>query len=205
MFEHDITRTNIAVERLLESTENPRHRFLLQAYNRHRYLEMAGRYKEIFAPEMTVDHPVYRFNYLGEIFTLDGREEVEAIYRQWTETDQCVFYTEDEQIAVGDRMVVSRLIAYQQIPGAVLAAAGVEADESAMYLAKSRDAMIWPYDDRCRLLGEDVWEYEPAAREFIKLDPKDVLTAAQAGERLESLIKPLPEFDEAPLAPSRAA
>jgi hypothetical protein len=65
--------------------------------------------------------------------------------------------------------------------------------------------MIWPYDDRCRLLGEDVWEYEPAAREFIKLDPKDVLTAAQAGERLESLIKPLPEFDEAPMAPSRAA
>ena len=44
MFEYDITETNIAVERLLERTTNPRHRFLLETYNRHRYLEMAGRY-----------------------------------------------------------------------------------------------------------------------------------------------------------------
>ena len=54
----DITETNVAVERLIDATENPRHRYLLEAYNRHRYLEMAGRYKEIFAPDMTVEHPV---------------------------------------------------------------------------------------------------------------------------------------------------
>ena len=66
MFEFDITQTNIAVRRLLEVTENPRHRYLLQAYDRHRNLEMAGRYEEIFAPEMTVEHPVYHFNMLGE-------------------------------------------------------------------------------------------------------------------------------------------
>ena len=197
MFEFDITQTNIAVERLLEGTENPRHRFLLQAYNRHRYLEMAGRYKEIFAPEMTVEHPVYRFNLLGQIFTLNGREEVEAIYREWTETDQCIFYVEDEQLAVGDNMIVSRATLYQQTPGAVLAAAGVEADQDAMYLAKTREAMIWPYDDACRLIGEDVWEYDPSAREFIKLDPATCSPRAQAGELLDPLIKPLPSFDEA--------
>ena len=61
----DITETNTAVERLLEKTENPRHRYLLTAYNRHRYLEMAGRYAEIFTPEMTVEHPVYRFALFG--------------------------------------------------------------------------------------------------------------------------------------------
>jgi hypothetical protein len=38
----DITATNVAVERLLEVTENPRHRYLLEAYNRHRYLECVG-------------------------------------------------------------------------------------------------------------------------------------------------------------------
>lgn len=196
MPEFDITKTNIAVDRLLEVTENPRHRLLLQNYHRHRNLEMAGRYKEIFAPEMTIAHPVYRFDYLGEKFTLDGREQVEAIYRQWTETDQCVFYVENEQLAVGDTMIVSRATGYQQIPGAVLAAGGVEADESATYLAKTREAMIWPYDERCRLIGEDVWEYEPSAREFIKLDPADVLTAEQAGKLLGPLIKSLPSFDE---------
>lgn len=197
MSDFDITQTNIAVERLLEVTENPRHRFLLQAYNRHRYLEMAGRYKEIFTPEMTVDHPVYRFNMLDQVFTLDGREQVEATYREWTETDQSVFYAEDEKLAVGDNMIVSRSILYQQIPGAVLVAGGVEADANAMYLAKLYIAMVWPYDDRCRMIGEDVWEYEPSRREFVKLHPDDVLTSDQAGALLAPLIKPLPSFDKA--------
>ena len=44
MAQFDITKSNVAVERLLEKTQNPRHRYLLTAYNRHRYLEMAGRY-----------------------------------------------------------------------------------------------------------------------------------------------------------------
>jgi hypothetical protein len=43
MHEFDIRKTNIAVEQLLEATENPRHRYMLEAYSRHRYLEMAGR------------------------------------------------------------------------------------------------------------------------------------------------------------------
>lgn len=196
MLAFDITQTNAAVERLLEVTENPRHRFLLETYNRHRYLEMAGRYKEIFAPDMTVDHPVYRFNLFGEVFTLDGREQVEAVYAEWARTSQCIFYVEDEQLAVGDNMVVSRAVAYQQTPGAVLVAAGVPADPEATYLAKAHEVMIWPYDDRCRLIGEDVWEYDPAAREFIRLDPQDVLTIEQSAVLLEPLIKPLPSFDE---------
>ena len=50
----DITKLNVAVDKLLETTENPRHRFLLQAFGRHRYLEVSGRYEEILAPDMTV-------------------------------------------------------------------------------------------------------------------------------------------------------
>ena len=43
----DIRETNRAVRQLIEKTENPRHRYLLIAYDRHRNLEMAGRYEEI--------------------------------------------------------------------------------------------------------------------------------------------------------------
>ncbi len=82
----------------------------------------------------------------------------------------------------------------------MLVAAGVEADESATYLAKSREAMIWPYDDRGRLIGEDVWEFDETAREFIELAPDDVLTAEESGRLLDPLINPLPSFDEAVLA-----
>ncbi len=202
MAKFDVTETNRAVERLLEVTESPRHRYLLEAYNRHRYLEIAGRYEELFAPEMTVEQPVYRFTLIGQPrFKLDGREQVEALYRHWTETDQCVFYTGDEIVAVGDHMIASRGILYQQTLGSALVQAGVAADEHAMYLNKSEIAMIWPYDERGRLIGEDVWEYDDVHRELIELDPADVLAAGQAGELLEPLIKPLPAFDESLLGP----
>jgi hypothetical protein len=193
MGKFDITETNVAVERLIDATENPWHRYLLEAYNRHRYLEMAGRYKEIFTPDMTVEHPVYRFCLLGQPrFTLDGREQVQAIYHHWTETDQCIFYAEDETLAVGDNMIVSRSILYQQQLGSALVQLGLDTDEDAMYLTRSNIAMIWPYDDRGRMIGEDVWEYDDGGRELIKLDPADVLTAEQAGRLLEPMINPLP-------------
>ncbi|MGI8711687.1 MAG: hypothetical protein ACR2NR_00560 [Solirubrobacteraceae bacterium] len=193
----DITQTNIAVRELLDVTENPRHRYLLQAYDRHRNLEHAGRFEEIFAPEMTVEHPVYRFNMAGQPpMTLEGREQVEPVYRLWAQTNQCIFYTASETVAVGDRMVVSTMVGYQQTLGAALLAGGVEADPEAMYLLRGRVAMIWPYDDRCRLIGENVWEYDASEHDLIKLDPDDVLSTERAAELLDSLITPLPSFDD---------
>ena len=193
----DITKQNVAVEKVLETTDNPRHRYLLQAYLRHRYLESAGRYEEILDPQLTVEHPVYRFSLIGQPpFTLAGRDQVLALYGHWTATDQCIFYVEDESVAVGDHLVVGRGTAYQQTLGSELAASGVDADPDAMYLRRSQICMVWPYDDRCRLRGEDVWEFDDAERGLVKLDPRDVLTAEQAGRLLEPLIKPLPAFDD---------
>jgi hypothetical protein len=193
----DIREQNLAVERVLENTESARQRYLLQGYLRHRYLESAGRYEEIFDPQLTVEQPVYRFSLVGRPpFKLDGREQVEALYQHWTETDQCVFYVEDEIVSVGDHMVVGRGIGYQQTLGSELAAAGLDADPQAMYLTRSAIAMIWPYDDQCRLIGEDVWEFDESERDFVKLEPEDVLTAKQAGELLDPHIKPMPPFDD---------
>ncbi len=193
----DITKTNAAVQELIEVTENPRHRYLLKAYDRHRNLEHAGRFEEIFAPEMTVEHPVYRFNMIGQPpMTLEGPEQVEPLYRHWAETNQSVFYNESETVAVGDWMVVSTMVGYQQTLGSALVAGGIEADENAMYLLRGRVAMIWPYDERGRLVGENVWEYDDSEHDLIKLDPDDVLTTERAAELLEPLIEPLPPFDE---------
>ncbi|MGH2927568.1 MAG: hypothetical protein ACRDL8_05145, partial [Solirubrobacteraceae bacterium] len=123
----DITKTNIAVQELLARTDNPRHRYLLQAYDRHRNLEHAGRFEEIFAPEMTVEHPVYRFAMAGQPpMTLRGREQVEPLYRHWAQTHQSIFYNERETVAVGDWMVVSTMVGYQQILGSALIAGGLD-------------------------------------------------------------------------------
>ena len=195
MTRFDITMTNIAVRRLIETTENPRHLYLLQAYDRHRNLEMAGRYEEIFTPEMTVEKPVYHFNLFGNVVTLDGPEAVKGIYAEWTRAAQCVFYSEDEKLAVSDDMIVSSATLYQQTPGSLLAAEGAPVDPDAMYLMKTREHMIWPYDDKGRLIGEDVWEYDESFREIIPLDPADVLTVEQAGKLLDPLIKPLPSYN----------
>lgn len=111
MSRFDITQTNVAVERLIETTTNPRHLYLLHAYNRHRYLEMAGRFEEIFAPDMTVEKPVYHFNFLGTTSTIEGAEAVKNIYREWRRTAQCVFYSDgEEKLAVSDNMIASTAI-----------------------------------------------------------------------------------------------
>jgi hypothetical protein len=193
----DITRTNVAVQELIEATENPRHRYLLQAYDRHRNLEHAGRFEEIFTPDMTVENPIYRFNMIGQPpTTLEGREQVEPMYRFWAETNQSVFYNESETVAVGDWMVVSTMVGYQQTLGSVLVAGGIDADEDATYLLRGRVAMFWPYDERGRLVGENVWEYDDGEHDLIKLDPDDVLTTERAAELLEPHIKALPPFED---------
>jgi len=64
-----------------------------------------------------------------------------------------------------------------------------------MYLERFQMVMVWPYDDQCRLIGEDLWEFDDAQRALIRLAPADVLTVRQAAELLEPLIKPLPPFD----------
>lgn len=205
MFPHDVRKTNDAIDRLLAVTTHPRHRFLLQAYYRHRFLEIGGRYQEIFTPEMTADDPVYHFEVAGNHATLSGTEAVRNFYAVWAQTNQSIFYTDNEQVAVADNFVASVSTMYQQTYGKTLIANGIEVDdENAYYLIKVPGMqMFWPYDDQCRLVGEDVWEPNPAARTVTKLDPADVLTSQRAGELLAPYIKPLPKFDPTTMGPAR--
>lgn len=218
MIAHDITMTNQAVRDLIKSIENPRHRFLLMSYDRHRNLEMAGRYEEIFAPDMTVREPIYHLDIHGLSVTLEGAEAVRSLYRMWAATNQAVFYTEGEQLAVADNFIASVTVGYQQVNGRALffdkilpylpksmskrivkrelAAKAFMVDERAMYLYKNVFQMIWRYDDRGRLLGEDVYEPDPDNAEVTKLNRADILTTQQAARLLAPLITPLPSFDE---------
>jgi hypothetical protein len=222
MAKHDITKTNLAIEQLLEVTDNPRHRFLLQAYHRHRYLEIAGRYEEIFAPEMMSANPAYHMHADRTNAILRGQDEVKSLYRMWAETHQCIFYAENEEVAVADHFIASYTTVFQQVSGkslkegnimshlphgiadrllkkALSTTKGFKADDNDMYLYHTVVEMIWPYDDRGRLVGEDVWEPEPDKSELIKLDASEVLTTEEAAKLLNPLIKTLPSFDEAML------
>lgn len=226
MAKHDVTKTNLAIEKLLEVTENPRHRFLLQAFHRHRYLEISGRYEEIFAPDMMNEKAVYHM-YIGETnAALAGNDQIKSLYRMWAETHQCVFYAEEEEVAVADHFIATITSGYQQVSGKslkegkalsllphafagrilkkALAAGNFKASDNDMYLYKTTIEMVWPYDDRGRLIGEDVWEPEPDKGELIKLAASEVLTTEEAAKLLNPLIKPLPSFDETVLGKSPA-
>jgi hypothetical protein len=227
MAKYDVTKLNVGIEKCLAVTTNPRHRFLLQAYHRHRFLEVAGRYEEIFAPEMMVPNPVYHFHAGGTPADLKGQENIKNLYHMWSETNQSIFFAENEQVAVADNFVASTVTVHQQVWGKaltlgrvashlpgflseailhkVLAKKGYKADENAMYLYTTFVEMIWPYDDRGRLIGEDVWEVDRDKAEIAKLDPGDVLTTSEARKLLDPLIKPLPSFDEMVLARRGAA
>lgn len=215
----DITRLNVAVDRLLDVTENPRHRFLLMAYARHRALEVAGRYEEIFAPDMMAPRAVYHLTVGGNDAIFSGHDQIKSLYRMWAQTNQTAFYIETEEVSVSDHYVTSVSTAYQQISGKSLRAnklLGVlpkfisrrlleralsqdkhQADDNDMYLHKFVGVqMIWPYDDRGRLLGEDVYEPLHDQSELIRIDAKDVMHTDRARQLLAPLIKPLPSFDE---------
>jgi len=222
----DITKLNVAIDQLLETTQNPRHRFMLQAYARHRALELAGRFEEIFAPEMMSMNPVYHFSQAGNELVLRGQDEVKSLYRMWAETNQSIFFIETEEVAVADHFICSVATSYQQVSGTALrqakilkhlphkfahalvekalTARGFKANDNDVYLYRTPGMqMVWPYDDRCRLIGEDVWEPEPSKAEIHRLEPGEVLSTEQAAKLLAPIIKPLPAFDEATMGVRR--
>ena len=214
-----ITDLNAAVDRLLAVTGNPRHRYVLMAYARHRALEVAGRYEEIFAPDMMSPQAQYHIKAGGNDVVLTGQKQIKGLYRMWAQTNQSVFYVINEEISVSDHYVTSISSLYQQVSGTSLKANRLlnalpkfiarrllesvldqpvhKSDDDDMYLYKTVGMqMIWPYDDRGRLIGEDVYEPLAEQAELIKLDAKDVMTTAEACRLLSPLIEPLPSFDE---------
>jgi hypothetical protein len=54
--------------------------------------------------------------------------------------------------------------------------------------------MIWPYDERGRLIGERVYENKPNQRVF-EVPLEDYLTVEDARARLLPLLRPLPDYD----------
>jgi hypothetical protein len=218
MPKYDITKSLQPIDTLLASTTNARHRYLLQAYTRHLYLEMSGRYDEVLADDMMVENPVYNLHALGFNTTITGKDNVRNLYKFWAETNQSVFYGENLQVAVADNFVALTVLAHQQVWGGsilsskalgllpkglsadllvdMLKIKGMKAEPDCMYLYTNFEETIWPYDDRGRLVREDVLEPLPAAAQITKLAPEEVLTTAQAAALLAPLIKPLPDFDE---------
>ena len=198
MARKDIIETISAADRLLEVTENPRHRRILENYRRHAILEVCGEWEGIFEPDMTVEEPVYYFNITGfDGVVAQGAKAVKDVYRNLAETQTCVMLVENEHLWVDDWGFASDsdFVTYQR--GHNLIEKGFEVpDPSGHYREIQHFVMVWPYDNQARLIGERVYEDRPLRR-IEQIPSEDFITVDDARARLLPLLRPLPELTAA--------
>jgi hypothetical protein len=159
---------------LLERTENPLHRAILLNFWRHVHLEGGGEYERIVADDMMVEEPVYRVAWGASPAVITGREGVLAFYRS---VGDAVLWNSDDLIAVGDWGVADELTFHQIAPAAVLRAVGYDAvpDDDGLYHVSSRQAFVWPYDERARLAGEHLYE-DKTSLTIEAVSPEEAIT-----------------------------
>jgi len=187
--------TLAAPDRLLETTTDPLHRQILENYRRHAILEITGDWQGIFDEDSCVEEPVYELNVTGyDGVVARGQDEVKAVYRKLAEDDQTVMILTDEVLMVSDWGFASEAFFNTYIRGQNLIEKGIEVeDPDGYYVMRQKFAMLWPYDERGRMIGEHVYENK-AFFEIQQIEERDYLTLADVRARLLPLLRPLPAF-----------
>jgi hypothetical protein len=164
---------------LVERTENPLHRAMLLNFWRHVHLEGAGEFDRIVADDMMVEHPVYRVTWGANPAVIEGKEGVLAFYNA---VGDAVLWHSDDRLSVADWGICDEITFHQLAKGADLRAIGYDVPEpDRLYHVASRQAFIWPYDDRARLAGEHLYE-DKTSLEIEEVDPDEAITPARVRE-----------------------
>src|SRR4051794_19824468 len=104
---------------LVERTSEPLHRAMLLNFWRHVHLEGAGEFEQIVAPDMMVDHPVYRVTGGATRAVTGGKDGVLAFYNG---VGAAVLCPPDHRLSVADWGVCDEITFHQLGPGGVLRA-----------------------------------------------------------------------------------
>jgi hypothetical protein len=178
-FEQGVYDCMVPTARLLEETSKPLHRAILLNWWRHVHLEGAGEFDAIVAPDMMVDHPVYRVAWGANPAVIEGKDGVLAFYNSVGES---VLWNSDDLLAVADWGVADELTFHQVARGADLAAVGYDVpDPDRIYHVSSRQVFVWPYDGQGRLAGEHLYEDKTSLR-VEEVDPGEVIPPARVRE-----------------------
>src|SRR3954451_19172273 len=175
-FEQAVYDCMIPTAELLEKTTNPLHRAMLLNFWRHVHLEGAGDYERIVAPDMMVDEPVYRVAWGDNPAVITGKDGVLAFYNS---VGDSVLWHSDDRLSVADWGVCDEITFHQLAKGADLKVVGYDVPrDDALYHVSSRQAFIWPYDDRGRLMGEHLYE-DKTSLEIEEVSPEEAITPAR--------------------------
>ena len=174
--------------KLLERTIRPLHRAILLNFWRHVHLEGSGQYDKILAADMMVERPVYRVTWGARPSIIEGKEGVRAFYQS---VGEAVLWHSDDRLAVEDWGISDEITFHQLALGADLELIGYQvARQDRLYHVYSRQAFIWPYDDRARLLGEHLYE-DKTSLCIEEIDAADAITPARVREIHRELLSKL--------------
>ena len=174
--------------KLLERTTKPLHRAMLLNFWRHVHLEGAGEYDKIVAPDMMVDHPVYRVTWGAHPAVIEGKDGVRAFYKS---VGEAVLWHSDDRLAVADWGICDEITFHQLAVGADLRLVGYEVDHAdRLYHVSSRQAFIWPYDERARLIGENLYE-DKTSLQIEEVDRWEAITPTRVREINRELLRKL--------------
>jgi hypothetical protein len=178
-FEQQVYDCMLPTARLLANTSKPLHRAILLNFWRHVHLEGAGQYDKILSPDMITEHPVYRVSWGANPAVVEGKEAVLAFYNS---VGEAVLWHSDDRLSVADWGVCDEITFHQLATGADLRAIGYQVEHAEkLYHVYSRQAFIWPYDARARLVGEHLYE-DKTSLKIEEVDPKDAITPARVRE-----------------------
>src|SRR5690554_5066509 len=125
----DITKRLPEVDEALANTDNPRHIAILKNFVRHANLEVCGLWEGIVAPDMMVDHPIYRFHSPKGLRILDGMDAVRAEYQSYADDASSVIYHTDGIMSVTDRGILTEYMSHRFWPGHLLRKQGDDIDD----------------------------------------------------------------------------
>ena len=178
-FEKAVYDCMLPTAALLKRTTKPLHRAILLNFWRHVHLEGAGEYDKILSPDMVVDHPVYRVTWGATPGVIEGKDGVRAFYNS---VGDAVLWHSDDRLAVEDWGICDEITFHQLSMGSNLKLIGYDVPQiDRLYHVYSRQAFIWPYDERARLKGEHLYE-DKTSLCIEEVDRSESITPARVRE-----------------------
>lgn len=164
---------------LHDRLDNPLHKAILKNYCRHVHLEGAAMFKEITAPDMMADDPVYHVCWGDNPVQVHGKQGVFDFY---SAIGDIVLWNSGDKVAVADWGIADEMWFHQMSTGAELAKIGITVEkEDGLYLVSSRQAFIWPYDENALLTGEHLYE-DKSTLTIEEIDPAEYMTPERVRE-----------------------
>jgi hypothetical protein len=186
---HELAGIFSAAERLIDELDNPLHIAIMENYRMHAMLEYCGRFDELLAPSMTVEHPVYRICTPQTGYAVyEGMDEVRnKFYAPLKERGQTVQTKEQERIAVNDWGFSQEQFVHQHLTGRAAAAKGHDIDElDGFYIEDHWTSMYFIYNSEARLIGEHI--YHSPATDLRKISRDEFYDLEQLRAILEPII-----------------